>query len=305
LYDVVIVSRPITFRKTFPILRNHFIPTVPIIYDAEGVWYARDEMFLKSMNRSISSDPEVVKSKRHELNVFHNATAIWFVSEQDAKTVIKDGNFDRKLDYNVITSAFPIFKTKKIQKSPNIGFLGTFHNSTYYNGDAVLYFIDKIFPLVRERISNAVFYICGPEPPIELSSRHDPLNGILVLGVCDLTKFFRNVKVFVAPHKYACGIQDKVTRSLSYGVPVVLGKYAAEALQVKDIVDGVLIADKPEEFSEAVIKILTDSALYDKLHFGSYKLIEDRFSQQSLRQSISNALSKYSKQSCKKDNRCC
>ena len=86
---------------------------------------------------------------------------------------------------------------------------------------------------------------------------------------------------------------------------VVLGKYAAEALQVQDIVDGVLIADKPEEFSEAVIKILTDSALYDKLHFGSYKLIEDRFSQQSLRQSISNALSKYSKQSCQKDNWCC
>jgi len=131
-YDVVIVSRPNIFVKVYDIVRTSF-PGVPIIYDAEGVWFVRDWIRHKKYHSLFD---------RHkmddEFGIFKKANETWFVSQRDNNIIRRLLNSE--INYSIISHAIEIVPTRASRKERNgVGFLGAFHNFLYYNGDAVTY----------------------------------------------------------------------------------------------------------------------------------------------------------------------
>src|SRR5881227_296271 len=130
-------------------------------------------------------------------------------------------------------------------------FIGGFQHRP--NIDAVLFFVQEIYPLVRERLPDAKFYIIGDKAPPEivaLASDH-----VIVTGLQrDVRPFFESVKLSVAPLRWGAGVKGKINQSMGFGVPVVATSLAVEGMELADHED-ILVADEPEEFARVLIEL--------------------------------------------------
>src|SRR5262245_63779359 len=103
-------------------------------------------------------------------------------------------------------------------------------------------------------------------------------SDVIVTGyVEDLGAVLDRLRLTVAPVRYGAGIKNKITTSLSHGVPCVATTVGAEGM---GLVDGqeVLIADTPEVLAEAVVRVYTDGVLWNRLSTGGLQFVRTHFS---------------------------
>jgi len=84
------------------------------------------------------------------------------------------------------------------------------------------------------------------------------LPGVTVTGsVPDVRPFVRRSALMVAPLNIARGTQNKILEAMAMGVPVVTSRVAAGGVDAESVTH-FLVADTPEEYSEAILRILDD-----------------------------------------------
>lgn len=157
------------------------------------------------------------------------------------------------------------------------------------NTDAVLWFVEHVWPLVRAGEPDASFRIVGANAGPEVLAL-DEIPGIELLGfVPDLTEVFARHRVFVAPLRFGAGMKGKVAQSMSYGLPVVGTPIAAEGM---DLVPGrhLLVAEEPSAFADAVLQLLQDGALWSALSGAGQAHIQNNFSTEVVRGQLSALL---------------
>ena len=144
------------------------------------------------------------------------------------------------------------------RKGAKLIFVGTM--DYYPNIDAVCYFAQEIFPLIRQKLPEAVFEIVGRYPP-KAVRRLGQMDGVQVVGeVADVRSYVVRADVSVAPMRIARGVQNKVLEAMALGVPVVATPAAIEGI---DVCNGeeVLIATSAGEFAQQVLLLLSNAEL--------------------------------------------
>jgi sugar transferase (PEP-CTERM/EpsH1 system associated) len=137
-------------------------------------------------------------------------------------------------------------------------FVGTMNYQP--NADAVQYFVEQIFPKIRESFPSAVFEVVGRQPP-KAVTRLQNHPGVRIVGeVPDVRSYLLRADVSVAPMRIARGVQNKVLEAMAMGVPVVATGAAIQGIEVADGQE-VLVGENPEEFSRQVVRLLTDAEL--------------------------------------------
>lgn len=123
------------------------------------------------------------------------------------------------------------------------------------NVDAVRWFADEVFPLVRGRCGFAEFYIVGARPT-EAVRVLGQRAGITVTGsVKDIRPYLRYARFAVAPLRIARGIQNKVLEAMAMGKPVLASPAAMEGIAVESPLE-VTTAEDPEDWHEAAVRML-------------------------------------------------
>ena len=108
-------------------------------------------------------------------------------------------------------------------------FIGGFQHRP--NIDAVLFFVQKIYPLVSEHLPDAKFYIIGGKPPPEIVAL--ATERIIVTGLQrDVRPFFDSVRLSIAPLRFGAGVKGKINQSMAFGVPVVATSLAIEGMEL-------------------------------------------------------------------------
>jgi len=160
------------------------------------------------------------------------------------------------------------------QKRDDLLFLGGFEHTP--NVDAVSWFVSEVWPLLQRRGFPHRLIIAGSKLPksiAELASDRIEARGY----VEDLTSLYSSCRLSVAPLRFGAGVKGKVVTSLSYGVPVVATSTAAEGAQLKDG-ESILIADTPDAFADAILRLYSDAELWQRLSVRGYRAFLDRFS---------------------------
>ena len=88
------------------------------------------------------------------------------------------------------------------------------------NEDGVVYFVDKIFPLIRHEIPDAVFRAVGRRPPRRvqaLASDHVVVTG----AVDDIRPYLGKAAVCVVPLRSGSGTRIKIFEAMALGKAVV------------------------------------------------------------------------------------
>ena len=167
-----------------------------------------------------------------------------------------------------------------------IVFLGGYRHSP--NVDAVRYFLDEIWPLVKRTLKDVRFIIAGANPTqavLEMAA-----DDVIVTGqIDDLRDLFDQTRVFVAPLRVGAGVKGKVMSALAYGVPVVA---TAVALEGSGLIadEHVLQADTPADFAAQIIRIYQDENLWCDLSTAGLSVMRQHYSPAQGRDFLARAI---------------
>lgn len=126
------------------------------------------------------------------------------------------------------------------------------------NVDAVIYFVQEIFPLIRARVPGVAFVIAGqrPVPKVQALAAAD----IKVTGfIKDLATCYAAASIVVAPLRFGAGTQNKVLEAMAMGVPVVSRNIGFNGLNVASG-EGAILAMEPQAFADACIALLQSAS---------------------------------------------
>lgn len=146
------------------------------------------------------------------------------------------------------------------------------------NQDAIHFFMESIFPLVKKEMPSMTFHIVGSRPTEEMIRLGEQNKDIVVTGfVDDLNKYISDACVTVAPIRVAAGIQNKVLVSMGCGVPVVLTSLISKSIPELRNNDNCFIADNPNEIAGAIIKVMKSKKLRNDMGLKGYNLVKNNY----------------------------
>jgi len=95
--------------------------------------------------------------------------------------------------------------------------------------------------------------------------------------VPDLRSYFDRCRLSVHPLRIGAGIKGKLVASMSHGCPSVIGAVAAEGMNVRDGAQ-VLIADEPQAFARAILRLYADQDLWSALSAAGMDFVKKTYS---------------------------
>jgi glycosyltransferase involved in cell wall biosynthesis len=136
-----------------------------------------------------------------------------------------------------------------------VGHLGIFHNI-----DAVTHLVRDILPRVREQCPGCTLEMVGTAPGADVQ-RLAAEPGVTLAGfVPDLNRHLNQAAVFVAPLRFAAGVQNKVLEAMATARPVVTTTLVNAGLGAQAGQD-LLVADGADAMADQIVALLRDGDL--------------------------------------------
>src|SRR5207248_1147892 len=99
--------------------------------------------------------------------------------------------------------------------------------------------------------------------------------------VDDVRSYYAGAAASIVPLRVAGGVRMKILEGLAFGMPMVASTVGPEGLGL-DSERELLIADTPQEFADAAIRLLRDRSLRDRLSSQARQTAVQRFSWQAV-----------------------
>lgn len=132
------------------------------------------------------------------------------------------------------------------------------------NVDGALYFQQSIWRKVRDSLGNMEVQIIGsrPEPEILALSGRDGMR--VIADVERMWEYLYSDDIYVCPLRVGAGIRNKLLEAMAAGMAIVTTSLGCEGLRVTPDRE-VVIADKPDEFADAIIHLANHSEVRRQL----------------------------------------
>ena len=191
------------------------------------------------------------------------------VSEADADYLRTISNHNSSLV--VHTNGVDVLPSVRTEYDSNkIVFVGNMR--TLQNQDAVLSFVQDVFPRILKRIPKAKFYIVGAQPPPHIMDL--ACENIVVTGfVDDLAATICDAAVAVAPVRVAAGIQNKVLVAMGCGLPVVLTTLISRAIPELEDDRNCIIRDEAATIADSCVRLMTHPQERTSIANAGYQMV--------------------------------
>jgi polysaccharide biosynthesis protein PslH len=144
--------------------------------------------------------------------------------------------------------------------------------SYFPNNTGMLYFLDKIFPIVAAAVPDTHMYIVGKNPTKELLARQS--RTVTVTGfVTDVRPFIARSAIYIIPLLVGGGIRGKALEAMAMRKAIVTTTIGVEGINLRHNYSA-LFGDTPEAFADAILKIFTDSELRQSLETNARNTVE-------------------------------
>jgi glycosyltransferase involved in cell wall biosynthesis len=174
-------------------------------------------------------------------------------------------------------------------RSPSIFLAGTFAHSHSPMSVATRWILDEVLPRLLKRIPGLHFYIVGTNSDTEFGHLNGP--GITATGRLDsVLPYLCHADVALVPLQFESGTRFKILEAGACGTPLVSTTLGAEGLPVVAGRD-ILLADQPESFADAVLRLVEDRPFALRLAASCKRLVNDQFSVSRLAEDAARILS--------------
>lgn len=265
-FDLTILAFWYVAERYLPLIRS-LSPETRVIVDSVDLHFLRNARrgFRAAGERGDRAglDTESGSEMAREINAYAAADAVFAVSRREAD-LINDLVGVPDLAHHVPDGEAPVSAPPPFVDRTGSVFVGNFWHPP--NAQAVEHLCGEIVPrlppaLTREHPVSLVGNGLG-----ERIRRFDrDLVDVKMVGwVPSVLPYVRRSRISVVPLLYGAGTKRKVIQSLMAGTPVVSTSIGVEGL---DLAHGehVLIADEPGDFAAAMIRLLVDEPLWERL----------------------------------------
>lgn len=263
-YDIGIFEFYWIAEETMHIFMR-YQPHAVTIVDSVDVHFAREETQAKL---GLIKTKKARNTKRRELMIYKIADIAIVVSNEDYELLVdKEKVGIVHMGPNVVPTVERLHKNRE----PIVIFIGSY--AWPPNADAIIWFVEEIWPIVYKHNNNSKLLIIGSDPTEEIKSLTSE-NGIEVLGFVPETKpYLDSAAISIAPMRYGGGMKGKVNEALAHGVPVITTTIGAQGFNA-DNGKEMIIEDEPEKFAQSIIDVFNDNEKQVKLGLAGQKLNE-------------------------------
>ena len=277
-FDIVVLSRCDFARKHIADVRRH-APRSRIIFDTVDLHSLRAHR-----EAQISVDPEAREKARQieemEYDLIRQADETWVTSSVEQK-LLQERSPEKSIQLVSNIVDVPGSRTPFGLRRDFL-FIGGFQHTP--NTDAVLFFLRKIYPMVKERLRDAKFYIIGDKPPPEVVALAG--ENVVITGLQrDVRPFFESVRLSIAPLRFGAGVKGKINQSMAWGVPVVATSVAVEGMELRNGED-ILVADEPENFARLMVELYKSEDLWNRISESTIKKTRALYSVDTARKKL-------------------
>lgn len=244
-------------------------PSCPVIVDSVDVHYLRFHRKARITN-DINDIAEMEETKRRELAIYSQADITLTVTEEDARILIKE---NKNITVRTLPNIHRLIHSTSDRDENQIVFVGGFSHEP--NIDAAVYFCEDILPKIRKVIPKARFTIVGSNPTQRIRNLGNDFTTVTGY-VPSTTPYLQKSRVSVAPLRYGAGMKGKIGEAMAHGLPVVTTSIGAEGMGLTDR-ENIIVADSPETFSKAVVELMLDNSLYNKIQKNAMEHIAKNF----------------------------
>lgn len=231
---------------------------------------------------------DVLKIKYWELKFWKKANKVIAVSESDKK---KMQSLVEGLDVGVVPNGagedlMKIWGQRKPTKIPVVFFQANF--AWLQNIEAAENLVRLVFPHILQKIPSAECWIVGQEAQDKAGNLASAKVKIIDLAAADIKGVidaYKRATVFACPLQGPGGTRLKILAAMAAGVPIVATKVGIEGIDAQNGKQA-LIEDDWEKMAQAVVLLLTDKKLYQEIVKSARKLVENRYSYESIARSL-------------------
>ncbi|MBI4098010.1 MAG: glycosyltransferase family 4 protein [Candidatus Levybacteria bacterium] len=225
---------------------------------------------------------DVLKLKRLEKAYWGKADKLIAVSPKEAKLMGRDAEI---IPNGVDIEKFKMKKIDKTRKKIKVLFIGDFR--WIQNRDSVVYIIKNVWPRVISKNPNLTLWIVGKNIPESLKKLANPSIIFDEDAPDETEQIFQSADVLLSPIRIGGGTNFKILESMASGTPVITTSLGNEGIEAKNG-EEIILCEKPEEFINKTLLLLSDDYLYEKISRNARKFVEKNFDWKNIAQKLEN-----------------
>jgi len=273
--------------ETFYVMPHIPKTKVPILLVEQTIEYQVYQHYVQSKSFWLLKqllNIDVAKIRFWETKFWQKANKVVAVSESDKK---KMQSLVKGLDVDVVPNGAGEDLVSLWQKNKKIDKIIVLFQANFLwlqNTEAAIDLVKNIFPLIKKKLPQAVCRIVGQEAYKKLASIKGKSIEIIDLSNDDIEgvkKAYHQATVFLAPLKGPGGTRLKILGAMAAGVPVVTTPVGIEGIDAKDGVQ-VLVRQSEKELAEAVVELIKNKKLYQKISQAARILIEKTYTYKAI-----------------------
>ncbi len=276
--NFVIAHRVHIAPKYFEMIRK--FTTAKIAYIGHDLQYLGSRRkFELTGNKKFKKESE--KFERIENKIFNTVDFILPFSTYEAPFIkaMASGKTVKTIPvyfFNDIPEKVPGFEERK-----DILFVGYFGHPP--NPDAILWFVEDVFPVLKKHLPEVRLNIVGSKPtPEVLALANDSITVTGFVADSKLLEYYQKSKIAILPLRFGAGVKGKLLESLYHQIPTVITPVAAEG--IPEIENYSLIADEADAFAQAIHKIYTNKNIWNQYSENGKQLIKKYYTEDAARQ---------------------
>ncbi len=270
----------------FPYLGHYDLRQAPpgakppaVVVDLHEIAYDLARQFARtggSVSRFLYAGANWRKLRREELGTYRGADGVYLCSRADQRRLLSEAPGVRTA---VVPNAADVdyYQPRPADPPPDgrtLVYFGLL--STVPNVDAVVHFVQEIWPLIAAAHPDARLKIIGGRPPPSLLALVGPrieLTGF----VPDSRPHLAAAAAVVVPLRLGGGTRLKIVEAMAMGKAIVSTTLGAEGIDATPGRD-ILIADEPRMFAASAAQLLEDPSLAARLGRAARRLAVERYS---------------------------
>lgn len=284
LFDLVVLSYPEIMHKYAPLVRA-FAPLAHLVYDTVDLHSLRFSREAAIRDKESELVMKAEYYERIERAGFQVADTVIAITPSEAEQIVLRCP---KVREPMIIPNIHCLGAKVTPSEKRTGLLFIGHYLHRPNEDAVCHFVRQIYPLIERQIPGIEFTMLGSSMTDKVKALGT--EAIHPVGyVREPEPYFAKARIFVAPLRYGAGMKGKIGQALGLGLPVVSTSIGAEGMGLLNE-RHLLVADDPHAFAAAVVRLYTDSDLWQRICAAGQDQIVNNFSELATKPAIATLL---------------
>lgn len=252
------------------LVRRH-APQAILLFDTVDLHFVREQRAAE-LNGSASMARQAQASRQSELSLIESCDVSLVVSA-DEQELLKELVPQARVE--LLSNIHEIHGQRRPHNERrDLVFIGGHGHPP--NVDAMRWIASDILPSLHQVSPETQVHVLGDVPDNLRTELSTP--GLVFHGrVADLAPWLDGCLASLAPLRFGAGVKGKINMSMSYGMPVIATTMAVEGMHLTDG-DDVLIADEPQAFAQAFLRLQRDPSIWQRISEHGIENIRKHFS---------------------------